>query len=166
MPRKDPEERRAYMRDWRAKNPDKVHANDLRDRERQTAYRIANKEKYAEYQRNSRAKNPREHLVSQAKSRARRDGLPFDISISAMYWPTHCPVLGMELSYNKEPTIRRENWQVRSATATLDRHINELGYVLGNVNVISHRANRIKSDATSAELLAVARYAAGELPNA
>jgi len=160
MPHKDPEERRAYMRDWRAKNPDKVKANSDRAAPTQLAYRKAHMEQYAEYQRKNRAKNPRVHLVNQAKSRARRDGLPFDISVETMYWPTHCPVLGIELSYNKEPTVRKENWQVRSATATLDRHINELGYVLGNVNVISHRANRIKSDATPLELMQVAKYAA------
>ena len=40
----------------------------------------------------------------------------------------------------------------------LDRKINELGYVRGNVFVISRRANRIKSDATALELEEIARY--------
>jgi hypothetical protein len=159
MPRKDLEARREYNRQWREKNPDKVKANSDRSAPTQRAYRKAHLAEYAEYQRKDRAKNPRVHLVNQAKTRARRDGLPFDISVETMYWPTHCPVLGVELSYNKEPKVRRENWQVRSATATLDRHINELGYVLGNVNVISHRANRIKTDATPLELSLVAKYA-------
>lgn len=161
MPSKDPEKRRAQLRAWRAANPDKVLANDLRDRARQRAYRPSHKDKYAEYQRNSRAKNPRDHLIHQARARAKRDGLPFDITLETMHWPTHCPVLGIELNYSKTPVGGREAWQVRSNTATLDRHVNELGYVMGNVHVISHRANRIKSDATADELLRVARYAAG-----
>jgi hypothetical protein len=161
MPLKDLEAKRQYMREWRAKNPDKVKAADLRDRARQGGYRKTHLAKYAEYQRNSRARDPKSHLVAQAKSRARRAGLPFDISVDTMYWPTHCPVLGLELSYNKAPTTKREGWQNQSNTATLDRHVNELGYVLGNVNVISHRANRIKSDATPLELMQVAKYATG-----
>ena len=41
----------------------------------------------------------------------------------------------------------------------MDRYINEFGYVPGNVFVISQRANRIKSDATANELVAIAAYA-------
>jgi hypothetical protein len=165
MPHKDPEAKRKYLQEWRAKNPDKVQANDLRDRPRQKAYREARRGQYAEYQRVSRMKDPKGHLLAQAKMRAKRDGLPFDISIDTLLWPTHCPVLGIELCYDKAPLARREGWKNRSCTATLDRHVNELGYVVGNVNVISHRANRIKSDATAEELMAVARYAAGLPPH-
>lgn len=162
MPRKDPEAKRQYMREWRAKNPDKVKANSDRDAPRQRAYRITNKDRYAEYQRASRAKNPKDHLVYQARARANRDGLPCDITAETVAWPTHCPVLGIELCYEKTPVAeRRQDWQVRSSTATLDRRVNALGYVSGNVFVISHRANRIKSDATPEELEAVARYARG-----
>jgi hypothetical protein len=114
--------------------------------------------KYAEYQRNRRRRKPEEHLVLYAQYRARRDGLPFDISVDTLHWPSHCPVLGIELDYNKTPTGDRK---IRTNSPTLDRHINELGYVIGNVNVISHKANRIKSDATAEELMRVARYAAG-----
>lgn len=165
MPRKTIEERREYMRMWRAKNPDKVLANDLRDRGRQQEYRKSRLAKYAEYQRNSRAKSPKDHLVHQARARAKKASLPFDISVETIHWPTHCPVLGLELNYSKEPIASRKAWQVRSNTVTLDRHVNELGYVPGNVFVISHRANRIKSDASAEELMAVAQYAKRGLPN-
>lgn len=143
------------MRTWRAKNPDKVLANDLRDRPRQQEYRKARLAKYAEYQRNRRFKFPREALVDQAKSRAKKFGLPCDITVEALHWPTHCPILGLELDYNKTNPGERK---IRHSVPTLDRKVNELGYVLGNVFVISHRANRIKSDATIAELEAVLAY--------
>lgn len=44
---------------------------------------------------------------------------------------------------------------------SLDRIVPSLGYVPGNVAVISHRANRIKSDATADELRAVADWLDG-----
>jgi hypothetical protein len=45
-----------------------------------------------------------------------------------------------------------------AASPTLDKIIPELGYVRGNIAVISHRANRIKSDATLAEVLKLAAW--------
>ena len=41
---------------------------------------------------------------------------------------------------------------------TLDRIVPSLGYVPGNVVVISHKANSIKSNATAAEIRAVADW--------
>lgn len=156
MPRKDPEARREYMRAWREKNPDKVRANDIRDRGRQTAYRRAHMEQYAQYQRKRRMKFPRETLIDQAKYRAKRDGLPFDISVATLVWPTHCPVLGMELDYH---CMHAGNRKIKPNSPTLDRRVNDLGYVQGNVFVVSHRANRMKQDASPDELAALAAYA-------
>ena len=122
-------------------------------------YRKAHLKEYAQYQRNSRKRNPKHHLVYDARARARRNGVPYDLTVEDLTWPTHCPVLGIELFYG-----RAEGDGQRQNSATLDRRDNSKGYVKGNVFVISHRANRIKSDATAAELEAVAKYAA--LPDA
>ena len=46
-------------------------------------------------------------------------------------------------------------------TATIDRVDPDGGYVTGNVRVISMRANRIKSDASIAELESVIAYMKG-----
>jgi hypothetical protein len=62
---------------------------------------------------------------------------------------THCPVLGIELQYGGKRC---------DATASIDRVIPSLGYVPGNVVVISDRANRIKNDATLAELEALVAW--------
>ena len=158
MPQKDPEARRQYMRRWREKNPDKVRANDLRRRGKQREYRRAHLPQYAQYQRDRRHRKPQEHLVMCAQTRARRDGLPYDITVENMAWPTHCPVLGIALDYNRTAAGDRK---IRNNSPTIDRRVNELGYVVGNAFVISHRANRIKSDATAEELMRVAAYATG-----
>lgn len=77
-----------------------------------------------------------------AKARAKKAGLPFDLTLEDIVIPALCPALGT-------PMVK----------PSLDRTIPSLGYVKGNVQVISHRANRLKCDCTDAnELLAVAAY--------
>lgn len=57
--------------------------------------------------------------------------------------PEYCPVLGIRLE--------RGIGQLTDASPTVDAIIPELGYVPCNIAVISHRANRLKSDGTLAE---------------
>ena len=59
---------------------------------------------------------------------------------------THCPLLGIELSYEKFEGNTPSNY------ATLDRIDSTLGYEEGNVQIISFRANTLKSNATLEEL--------------
>jgi hypothetical protein len=155
MPYADPEKRRQALRDWRARNPEKQKAINARAAEGDRLYRLAHKDQYAQYQQNSRRRNPRQHLLSDAKGRAKRAGIPFTVTIDDITWVTHCPILGVELAYIKG------DGKVRTNSATLDRRTNDLGYVPGNVFVLSHRANRLKSDATILEIEAILRYMRG-----
>lgn len=80
-----------------------------------------------------------------ASSRSKRKNLPFDITLEDVVIPETCPLLGVKLSPSKKHGACPES-------PTLDKIIPELGYVPGNVWVISHRANTIKSDASLEEL--------------
>jgi hypothetical protein len=91
-------------------------------------------------------------LLASAKSRAKRDSVPFAISHADIVIPAICPVLGIPLSHGKGVG------SVHDGSPSLDKIIPELGYVPGNIHVISHRANRIKADATRSELQAVLAY--------
>lgn len=91
-----------------------------------------------------RVNSPSEYLLSGAKQRARRGGLPFNIDASDVAIPEFCPVLGLKLV---PLSGKRTN-----ATPSLDRIDPSKGYVKGNVWVISWRANRLKNDATLEEL--------------
>lgn len=124
----------------------------------QKSYRQSNLPRYAQLQRNWRTKHPRETLVIAARSRARKEHTICTIEVADIEWPTHCPVFGIELDYNRTVAGNRK---IRSNYPSLDRRDNSKGYTKGNVFVISHRANRIKSDATAAELKAVLRYMEG-----
>jgi hypothetical protein len=77
------------------------------------------------------------------KANAKKLGIPFTIQFGEIEWPTHCPVLGIEIDYFANG--RQEN------SPSLDRINSNLGYVKGNVAVISWRANRIKNDGSLEE---------------
>lgn len=79
----------------------------------------------------------------QKKANAQRTGIEFTIDFGELEFPTHCPVLGIELDYFNDK--RAEN------SVSFDQIIPGLGYVTGNVVIMSWRANRIKNDGTLQE---------------
>ncbi len=88
-------------------------------------------------------------MLSDAKVRASKRGLEFNLELEDIVVPDVCPYLGITL--NTDNNCKRDN------SPTLDRIVPELGYVKGNVEVISERANRIKNDATPGELETIAK---------
>lgn len=100
-----------------------------------------------------RVNNPASWLVSVCKQTAKNKGLPFNLRKEDIVIPTHCPVLGIELRMGTEGLNA-----CRDAAPSIDRIVPEKGYVRGNVVVVSFRANRIKSNATPDEILAVGKF--------
>lgn len=99
-----------------------------------------------------RRRHPKRILLKQARSRAQRGGIPFDLTEADIHIPHRCPVLGI-------PLKRAEGQQRQADTSpTLDRVDNTKGYVKGNVIVVSWRANRLKGDADMRELERVASF--------
>ena len=88
---------------------------------------------------------PERCLLSSSKHRAKINGLPFNLTITDIHIPEFCPVLGISLQ--KGAAHLREN------SPTIDRFIASKGYVKGNIHVISCLANRIKSNASSWEII-------------
>ena len=86
-----------------------------------------------------------------ARKRAEKFGVPFGIEPDDIQIPDTCPVLGIPLL----------DKGLRDHRPSLDRIVPSAGYVRGNIAVISFRANRIKSDATIAEMQAVLLYMEG-----
>lgn len=85
-----------------------------------------------------------------AKRRALSRGWDFNIEVTDIRVPSHCPVLGIPLFIGKgKPTDN---------SPSLDRIKPEWGYIKGNILVVSHRVNKIKSDATLSEIQAIADF--------
>jgi len=90
-------------------------------------------------------------MLINAKDRAVKAGIPFNLTEGDIEIPDCCPALGI-------PLVAGSSRGGTDASPSLDRIKPELGYVRGNVRVISGRANRIKSNAAASELEAVARW--------
>lgn len=114
-----------------------------------TAKIDADRDRHNESRRTRHAADPRNSMLDNAKQRARIHDLPFSITLDDVVMPTLCPALGVPLAVSSK---------VSDCSPTLDKIIPALGYVPGNVVVVSHLANRIKSNATPAQLMAVARF--------
>lgn len=91
-------------------------------------------------------------MWNNAKARAERDGVPFSISVEDIVIPETCPVLGVTLAQRLGKQGGGPN------SPSLDRIVASLGYIPGNVVVISMRANRLKNDASVKELRSLATF--------
>lgn len=94
------------------------------------------------------AANPIRNMVACAKRRAKKVSIEFSITVADLIMPTHCPLLGIPLIVS--------NGNSGPNSPSLDRIVPERGYVPGNVWIISHKANTIKSNASLEELLKLA----------
>ncbi len=90
-----------------------------------------------------------------ARTRAKRDHLPFTLTLADIKIPALCPVFGVPLQCGT-----RANHEY---SPSLDRRISELGYIPLNVQVISYKANRIKNNATLEELEKIVAFMRGNI---
>lgn len=95
------------------------------------------------------------HLIVNAKGRAKKKGLPFDLKPGDLKLPKVCPVLGI-------PIIPGRN-SSKSNSPSLDRFIPEKGYVKGNVQVISMLANELKGADTLEQLRGLGDWIQAEI---
>lgn len=86
-------------------------------------------------------------MLKNAKSRAQQKQIEFTLIEQDIILPTHCPILGIELSKNS----RRYGY-------SLDRKDPTKGYTADNVWVISQLANAMKWDSNREERLAFANW--------
>jgi len=130
-----------------------MEKNKAQIRERTTRQRRANMDKWNERSRQWSLDNPERMLLNTARQRAKRRGIVFSISLEDIEIPEVCPVLKVRLE--------KSSGSAAHNSPSLDRIIPELGYVPGNVRVISWRANSLKKDATVTELKQLASYLEG-----
>lgn len=105
--------------------------------------------KKKEYEKNT----PKEvKMFRAARHRAKMKSIDFTISLSDIVIPKYCPITGIELRSNEGG-----NHPIKSSP-NLDRIDNRLGYVPGNVAVISSWANQRKGDLTVEEITKLYEY--------
>lgn len=100
----------------------------------------------------SRSVNPKSWLLYRSRQRSKQRGWDNTLTLSDIPdIPRSCPVFPWIVLEYKTGIGRSEI----DSSPSLDRIDNTKGYVRGNVRVISHRANGLKSDATDKELVAL-----------
>lgn len=104
----------------------------------------------AEFRRVGNLRFPERAIIRGVLQRCRKKNIPFDLSLEDIVIPEVCPVLGIRLSPGEG--------RFCDSSPSIDRVVPELGYVKGNVRIISWRANRLKGDARVDEVEAILRY--------
>ena len=103
-----------------------------------------------ESHRRAKKERPKSFFVYRAKQRAKKLGLPFNIDESDIVIPEFCPVLGIRLNSG--------GGDKEDSCPSIDRVIPEMGYIKGNVKIISKRANTIKSFGTISDHEKIIEY--------
>ncbi len=113
-------------------------------------YENGGKEKKAVSNKKWYYENRLNNLLKRARDRAKEKNIPFDITAEDITIPETCPVLGIQLQLGEKVVCNN--------SPSLDRIKPELGYVKGNIQVLSYRANTLKNNATVEELQKVLEH--------
>jgi len=156
----------SYNTAEKRKASDRLYYEENREKllEKSKTYYQENKEARKEYAkeykrrnkpRRSRAMDRRVALLSSARERARKLDRKYDLTVDDIYIPEHCPIMGFKLILN--------HTQAQDDSPSLDRVDNNLGYVKGNVRVISRKANSTKSALTPEQIENLYLYVKGQI---
>ena len=148
------ERRAAYKKEWARKNREHCNAKSrewrLNNPEKRKlvvkAYKDANKQKSQQYI----LDNYSWYIFNAARTRARVHGIEFDLTKEDIIIPEVCPYLDV-------PITRIQGQGRQDYNPSLDRIDPTKGYIKSNIEVISDKANRMKNNATTAELLTFAK---------
>jgi len=134
------------IQEWYEKNPDRIksYAERAASRHREAATSEEYLKERASYKRRWRLENPEKYILNSVRTRARRSKKEFDLTIDDIVIPKKCPVLGIPISMTAEKNSDN--------LPSIDRFDNSKGYIKGNVNIISRRANSLKRDSTIEEV--------------
>lgn len=135
----------------RAKRLARYYANPEKFISDARQWAIANPERRRQTETNWYRKTPAYQLWRHAKARAKAQGVAFELKPEDVIIPSVCPILNIPLVVG---TSKRH----LPNSPTIDRTIPSLGYIKENITVMSHRANRLKSDATLEELEAIIAF--------
>ena len=90
--------------------------------------------------------DPEYKLWARARDRCKKSGLEFTIKPADIFIPDKCPYLDIPLKVHSGAPGGKPN------SHALDRVDNSKGYIVSNIQVISHLANQMKASATREEL--------------
>jgi hypothetical protein len=140
---KDPEQEKEYHRKWREKNKVKLNAYQKEWSKKHPGKKAAIRRKLVN-------KNPEKSMLYSSKFRAKKNNVEFTITKDDINIPLICPVLRQPLV---KECIEGGKTGPKGNSPSIDRIDNSKGYIPGNIQVISNKANTMKSSATPEELI-------------
>lgn len=146
----NPDKQREASKRYREAHPDKVKANyqDWLDR---------NPNYHSNHTHNRIMSNYKSFMLYNCKRRAEKAGVAFNIDEFDLVIPEVCPVLDIPIIIGE-----RGRGTFSPNSPSVDRIVPALGYIKGNILIISARANNLKNNGTPEELEKVAAYARRE----
>jgi hypothetical protein len=148
------EDNKEYKAIYRENNKEKIkelkkkwyQENKERVKAKMKEYTLKFPGKIAENRRKWSDRNVEKRMFHSAKNRATKGNILFNLEVSDIVVPPQCPILNINFKHDNRKIAKFNS-------PSLDRIDNNRGYVKGNVQVISYRANTMKGDATPEELL-------------
>jgi hypothetical protein len=129
-------------------------ANDPNYIQKRQQYNKTNKDYFCKKAKEYNAARPFHYAFNRLRQRANRNNLPFDLDEEYLVslWTGFCAIFGtpLQLPYSTAHQVPDK--------ATIDKVVPELGYVKGNVQWVSNRANIIKSFGNADEHSKIAEY--------
>ena len=142
------ERQRENGRKYKARHKDKVDAYNAEYRMRPEVCE-RKREWHQNKQKSLSLEKKLKEMLHRCQNRANEKGFPCTITwedLKDVYVET-CPLLGITLNWNSCSEGRDEH------TPSVDKINPELGYIPGNIRIISHLANMMKSYANKEQLL-------------
>lgn len=100
--------------------------------------------------------NPVYKMFQHARSRAKKEKLPFTLKLQDIKIPEFCPVF-------KNIQLKTNNRIINDSSPSLDKLIPEKGYTRENVRVISFKANRMKQNVKFQDIKRLGEWLENEL---
>lgn len=140
---KDPEQAKEYHRKWREKNRSKLNAY-------QKEWSNKHPGRKNEHRRKLVTNSPERAMLYSSKFRAKKNNVEFTITTEDINIPLVCPVLRQPII---KESIEGGKTGPKDNSPSIDRIDNSKGYIPGNIQIISNKANTMKSSATPEELI-------------
>ena len=143
------EQIKMYQKEYRNKNKDKLKAYLKGYYQENKAKLIIQMKNYNDKTKPNTLEATIKRNLKNIKSKCLSNGVPFDITMKDLCITDTCPLLGIEIKAG----LPRNSAQ----SPSIDKIVPELGYIKGNVWIVSSRANIIKNDASVDEIELLAK---------
>lgn len=95
----------------------------------------------------------RQEILNRIKCKAKKLGIPFNLEISDIIIPEYCPILEMKLCDKPYGQRGGKGGGFKDNNPSIDKIDPTKGYIKGNIQIISMKANAMKYSASKEELI-------------